>query len=103
MSDLLHRIQRAQVEAAEDVVIAHLQEQGLAKEEPFIRVPVFSGFADSAEIIGELRVLRSALPAAPNYHFALGGKVVEQHGDEITKFELVSIAIVADKEFTRER
>jgi len=72
----------------------------MPNERPTISVPVI---AADHEVIGELRILRSALPPRPDYHFALCYIALEKHGEEVTKYKLEHLFIVPDLEFVRAR
>lgn len=92
--DLLQRILRAQIEAGERVVMEHLEQQGLAND--YVTVPVLNTFVNG-QVIGELRLLRSALPPTPHFHFALGYISLRRINEETTEYKLVSVAVVSDE------
>lgn len=76
-------------------------------ESEFTTVPVIAKFG-SDEVIGELRILTSALPPTPNFVFSLGIKALEftgvPHGEVPTqayvgKYKLFAVAPVDDENY----
>lgn len=73
----------------------------------FLEVPVLASF-DKNEPIGWLRIRRDALPATPNFCFALGFNALGYAGEPgsiptavyVDKYELVSVAIVNDESYS---
>jgi len=57
-----------------------------------ITVPVLSDF-NQDKAIGYLTIDEKFLPSTPNYHFALGCKILDK---KYEKYELVCISIVPD-------
>jgi len=68
----------------------------------YIEIPVTCEF-DSKTIIGKLVIDECFLPTEPNYHFAIGGTIIEAEntpdGLLIKKFKLTQIAIMDDSHF----
>lgn len=73
----------------------------------FVMVPVLVGF-DHSKVVGELRVLRDALPATPNYCFAIGYRVdactvskTPGARIEVTQHELMEVSIQSDEAYAK--
>ncbi len=78
----------------------------MADADELVTVPVIVGF-DHSKVIGELRVRRDALPAAPDYCFAIAysceavGAAKEPGGPvEVTRHELKAVSIQSDESYS---
>lgn len=76
-------------------------------DDEFISVPVCLGF-DSTKPIGELRILKSALPPTPDFVFSLGYSVLETNAlpkEEldleayVKRYELGQVALLSDANY----
>jgi len=65
----------------------------------YVSVQVVAKFGDSMPI-GELRILKSALPPSPDYCFALGFRALKVTDDgKIHGYELLEVAPVSDANY----
>lgn len=79
----------------------------MADQDGMVTVPVIVNF-DHSQVVGELRVRRDALPAAPNYCFAIGYRVEGWSASKapgapinVTQHELMSVSIQSDKQYAK--
>jgi hypothetical protein len=65
-----------------------------------IMVPILEAF-DSSRIIGWMSIRRDALPAAPNFTFALGYHALAWNAaGAVSRYELVAVSPVLDDNFS---
>lgn len=79
----------------------------MADQDGMVTVPVIVNF-DHSQVVGELRVRRDALPAAPNYCFAISYRVegwaaAKAPGMpvDITQHELMAVSIQSDEAYAK--
>lgn len=64
----------------------------------YLEVPVFAGH-DPAEQVGQLLILKSALPVLPDWHLSLGYRALEMEYGIVTEYELKEVSITSDSVF----
>ena len=53
---------------------------------------------DELRVIGWMEINEAQLPETPNYHFAIGGHILESNErGEITKFDLKEVSLVFEE------
>lgn len=68
-------------------------------DESYITIPVFASF-NLSNPVGELRLLKSALPLTPDFHFALAYTVLStEKGVGVTEYKPVAVAINSNAHF----
>lgn len=75
--------------------------------EKFVTVPVVLGF-DRSKVVGELRILESALPPTPDFVFSIGYKATEKcdtpprdipKTQHLGSYSLGAVSIVSDSDY----
>lgn len=75
----------------------------MANNDTILTIPILQNF-DQTKQIGMLRINKHDLPHTPNYHFALGYRIlnadVRENSIDVTEYELICVSLTPDKLFT---